>query len=1098
VAGTGESFTVTDLAGSDTLHFAIRAADEVPNWSPWSNVVSGQLDGVAPDAVTDLAVAFAADTSITLCWTATGDNGHAGQASQYDLRYATNPSWTWEEMTRVADLPRPRTAAQRDTFTVNYVNPGTTYYFLLKVGDEITNWSGASNKVGMDPAVPPAQVTDLGVARTTPTSLVLQWTATGDDGFRGMATQYILRLTTTAGAAWDEMTAVTGTTLPRPSGQTDSMEVMDLDPDSDYYFRLEVVDDVSLRSAPSNLAHGTTQDVVPPAAVTDLRVVGTTGNVVTVQWTKRGDNGNEGRPAEEALRYSLSPITESNWLQASYVGGWLHIGYPGDTITVEVEGLEQERTYFFAEKTADEVPNWSALSNVVSATTPDQTPPATVSDLVAGLPTATSIKLTWTSPGDDGRTGTATSYEIRYTTAPITISTWSSATPVPSAPAPSVGGSIQNITVEGLLQGTIYYFALKAKDEQGNESGLSNVVSSSTLDLIPPEAIVDLTAVSATSSSVSLRWTAPGDDGPTGRAAVYDVRYSATAINEVNWSSASQAGGEPLPRTHGTVENSMVSGLQEGTLYYFAIRAADDAENWSPLSNVVLATTPDQTPPATVSDLVAGLPTATSIKLTWTSPGDDGRTGTATSYDIRYASTPISISTWGSATPVPSAPAPSFGGTIQSFTVENLSQGTVYYFALKAQDDAGNISGLSNVATSSTLDRTAPGAVTNLTGISSTANSVSVRWTAPGDDGFSGQAASYDLRYSITPITENNWPTGIPASGEPLPNIAGTVQNFTVHGLQPGTTYYIALKTSDDAENVSPLSNVTIVTTLSAPPGPDRYALVTGFLSGNVVRFDLSTGTAEPMIALQPSSGGDTGDRPRGIAVDTQQRIYVALRGGTQNVKRFTWEGTPLGDFTQSIGGYGPGQIAFSSAGELIVGGDASLSSSIFRYSGDTGLLLGTFRLDGFANVVGLLVDGTTVYSAAYFTGKIARYRLADLPVIGASLVTGAGLIDHAIGMTVGHDGNLFVASGGQRAVQEFNITTGAFIGTFLHLGLSPVDVKYDPYGRRYYVTDGGNSVLEYDESATLIRTLQSNLLNNTYSVAIVVTEQAKTMMPPR
>lgn len=71
LAGTGESFTVTDLAGSDTLHFAIRTADEVPNWSPWSNVASGQLDGVA-----------------------TGDDGRAGQTSQYDLRFATNPSWT--------------------------------------------------------------------------------------------------------------------------------------------------------------------------------------------------------------------------------------------------------------------------------------------------------------------------------------------------------------------------------------------------------------------------------------------------------------------------------------------------------------------------------------------------------------------------------------------------------------------------------------------------------------------------------------------------------------------------------------------------------------------------------------------------------------------------------------------------------------------------------------------------------------------------------------------------------------------------------------------------------------------------------------------
>jgi hypothetical protein len=829
IIGTGESFTVTDLSGSDTLHFALRAADEIPNWSSWSNVASGRLDGVAPAAVTDLALAFAADTSVTLFWTATGDDGHAGQASQYDLRYATNPSWTWEEMTRVADLPRPRTAAQRDTFTVNHLSPGTTYYFLLGVGDEIPNWSGTSNKVGMDPAVPPAQVTDLGVVRATPTSLVLRWTATGDDGTRGTATQYVVRMATTAGATWDEMTAVTGTSIPRPSGQADSMEVMDLDPDTDYYFRLEVVDDVSLRSAPSNLAHGKSQDVVPPAAVTDLRVVETTGSIVAVQWTKSGDNGNEGRPGEEALRYSLSPITESNWLQATYVGGWFHIGSPGDTITVEVEGLEQERTYFFAEKTADEVLNWSALSNVVSATTSDQTPPGTVSDLVAGLPTATSIKLTWTSPGDDGQTGTAMNYDIRYATAPITISTWASATPAPYAPAPSVGGSIESFTVEGLLQGTVYYFALKATDEQGNESGLSNVVSSSTLDEIPPEAIIDLTAVSATGNSVSVRWTAPGDDGATGRAAVYDARYSTAAINEESWSSANQVSGEPVPQQHGTVENFSVSGLQGGTPYYFAVKATDDAENWSSLSNVVMATTLDQLAPAAITNLTITQVGTTSLRLNWTAPGDDGSQGTASQYDVRYATMAITQQNWASAYSAAGAPTPHAAGTAEHLDLGSLQEDIAYYFALKTADEVPNWSGLSNVPSAKTLDQAPPAAVTDLQVTGTTATTVSLRWTAPGDNGTVGTAAQYDVRFTTGSLNQSTWNLATEASGEPAPGIAGTVQTLTITNLLHATSYSFGLKTADEVPSLSGLSNVVSTATRASDHirhVPGEYATI--------------------------------------------------------------------------------------------------------------------------------------------------------------------------------------------------------------------------------------------------------------------------------
>ncbi len=111
----------------------------------------------------------------------------------------------------------------------------------------------------------------------------------------------------------------------------------------------------------------------------------------------------------------------------------------------------------------------------------DGTPPAAVTNLVASDATISSIKLSWTAPGDDGTTGTAASYDIRYSTSAITDANWSSATQVSGEPTPLAAGSAQSTTVSGLSTNTLYYFAMKTSDEVPNISALSNVPSLSTL-----------------------------------------------------------------------------------------------------------------------------------------------------------------------------------------------------------------------------------------------------------------------------------------------------------------------------------------------------------------------------------------------------------------------------------------------------------------------------------------------------------------------------------------------------------------------------------------------------------------------------------------
>lgn len=135
-----------------------------------------------------------------------------------------------------------------------------------------------------------------------------------------------------------------------------------------------------------------------------------------------------------------------------------------------------------------------------------------------------SVSLSWTAPGDDSLTGTATSYDLRYATSPITIDNWSTATIVTSVPAPLPAGSSQTTTVHGLTYGTAYYFAIRSVDDAGNWSGLSNVVMWDwQLDLSPPTVPAGLHA-GRSGKTINLTWSPDPDADLLG----YSV-YRATA-----------------------------------------------------------------------------------------------------------------------------------------------------------------------------------------------------------------------------------------------------------------------------------------------------------------------------------------------------------------------------------------------------------------------------------------------------------------------------------------------------------------------------------------------------------------------------------------
>jgi 6-pyruvoyl-tetrahydropterin synthase len=113
-------------------------------------------------------------------------------------------------------------------------------------------------------------------------------------------------------------------------------------------------------------------------------------------------------------------------------------------------------------------------------------------------------------------------------------------------------------------------------------------------------------------------------------------------------------------------------------------------------------------------------------------------------------------------------------------------------------------------------DLTAPQMIQDLSITDVTHTSLTVSWTSPIDPG-DFPAAAYDLRYSTTPITADNFALADSASGVPASQSQGAQESFTITSLNANTPYYVAIKARDLSGNISALSNVLQLRTYSPP-----------------------------------------------------------------------------------------------------------------------------------------------------------------------------------------------------------------------------------------------------------------------------------------
>lgn len=122
-----------------------------PNTAWGRRHAAAALLGAAAIGMSLIAPAPARADSITLAWTATGDDGTAGRATTYELRFSEQPvsgsdttTW-WANASTAGVLPPPASSGSRESYVMSGLATGATYYFVLRVADEAGNWSGFSN-----------------------------------------------------------------------------------------------------------------------------------------------------------------------------------------------------------------------------------------------------------------------------------------------------------------------------------------------------------------------------------------------------------------------------------------------------------------------------------------------------------------------------------------------------------------------------------------------------------------------------------------------------------------------------------------------------------------------------------------------------------------------------------------------------------------------------------------------------------------------------------------------------------------------------------------------------------------------------------------
>jgi fibronectin type 3 domain-containing protein len=853
------TYTFIGLVDGTTYHYRVQARDGVGNVGAWSAGVFSAQDSSPPSVPVVVGEpAYTEGTSNTIDWGTSVDGGIGNV--QYSAQYTDDPTFNTVLGTTAWQAGTTR------TFTG--LTDGTTYYYRIKSRDGFAQESAWSSPVSStqddSPPSRPNQVTLP--TYTQGLSVTFQWQASTDDGVGGI--EYYAEYDT---QSW----------FPSPDGN--SGWVSDLEytfngvPENTWhYFRARARDSLGQQSAWSIITWTRNDNTPPTTPVISVEPQFTAGNANTVAWTAASDGAGSG-----GIQYWVETDTSAAFTSPDFSSGWQ------TSRSYTFSSLTDGQTYHYRVKSKDALDQEGSWSAIQSSTQDASSPPIPGIATEPTFTPGTTNTIEWTEVTDAGVGGeryqvqmddapsfatpvstsgwtTATSYTFSSLTDGTTyyyrvrsrdgfsqVSDWSGTTTSTqdssAPPAPTmkqadwynpglffiaewtavtdsgVGGveyyceyddlgnfaspngdsgwtTALEYNFTGLQENRWYYYHVKARDALGQESAWSARIFARQ-DNSPP-TVPTMTGEPAwtpgTTNTVS--WSASADTG-----GIWQITYQVEIDTDTNFNPPLQTSPWITSRSY------TFTGLQDGVTYYYHVRAQDGLLQESTWSAMVASTQDAAPPPAPTMASEPEFTQGTSNTVSWT-PVTDNSGGTV-SYRVYASLSSVFATTEGD----------SGWRTTATWTFGGLTDGSTYYYRVKARDQFGQEGAWSNIV-SSTQDGTAPTGYSMVAEPTYTAGlSNTVYWNS-GTDAASGGVEYWceadDDWLFRSPHGNSGWTTSL---------------EHTFTGLNENVWYYYRVQARDAVGNTGGWSTRTWSRQDNSPPSTPVMTALAPWTQGTAV-----------------------------------------------------------------------------------------------------------------------------------------------------------------------------------------------------------------------------------------------------------------------